>query len=300
MKDLQGYIRHPKVDAHNHLNLGMHYSSWSAWSGISIPDFPRPMDGLDDMHDVIANYTRPAIRTPEDVVSLIRMSIEDAVADGVTVLEGSVDISFMAHFSESVEKFLQMITTFVDTYRDRITFRPELGLGKTFDKDKIARWAPPLVESGVFRSIDLYGPEVEDGIEDFSSIFRLAGKCRLKKKAHVGEFSDAKSVRRFVEYFELDEVQHGIGAANDETVLRFLADNKIRCNVCPQSNLVLGAVKSLKDHPIRRMIEAGIPVTVGTDDLLFFDRTVSQQIADLLAAGAITAADAEKILSTGL
>ena len=52
MKDLQYYISHPKIDAHNHLNLGMQYASYKLWSGITIPNFPRKFNGLDEMHDV--------------------------------------------------------------------------------------------------------------------------------------------------------------------------------------------------------------------------------------------------------
>ena len=300
MKDLQYYVSQPKIDAHNHLNLGMHYSSYMNWSGIIIPNFPRSMAGLDDMHDIIAKYTRPRCQTEDDVTNLIDMSIKDAIADGVTVLEGSIDISFMDHFHEKNDRFLLMVSDFVSKYADQIELRPELGLGKTFNKEKIAKWAPDLLQSGVFKSIDLYGPEIEEGIEEFKYIYELATKLGIKKKAHVGEFSDSHSVQRFVEYFELQEVQHGIGAVQDEKVLRFLAKNKIRCNVCPQSNVVLGAVPSLAKHPIKKMIDAGIPITVGTDDLLFFDLTVSQQIYNLVAEKVITEADADRILKTGV
>jgi len=107
-------------------------------------------------------------------------------------------------------------------------------------------------------------------------------------------------VRQFVEYFELDAVQHGIGAAKDDAVLEFLAQRKVQCNVCPQSNVMLSAVPSLAEHPIKRMIDAGVPVTIGTDDILFFDHTVSRQAFNLVAEGVITEADADKILATGL
>lgn len=300
MKDLQYYISRPKVDAHNHLNLGMRYSSYLEWSGMPIPNFPRKMNGLDDMHDIISKYTRPRCQTADDVTSLIDMSITDAIADGVTVLEGSIDIGFMVHFHKDIEKFLQMVTGFVSRYRDRIDFRPELGFGKTFDKAKISKWAQPLMESGSFKSIDLYGPEVEDGIEDFKYLFTLAEKLGIKKKAHVGEFSDAASVRRFVEYFDLHEVQHGIGAAADDAVLEFLAERKVRCNVCPQSNYLLGAVPSLKAHPVKKMLDAGVLLTIGTDDLLFFDATVSEQVFDLVTEGIITEADADRLLAEGV
>lgn len=300
MRDMQYYIAHPKIDAHNHLNLGMQYDAYLAWSGVPIPDFPRKMNGLDEMHEIIAQYTRPRCQDANDVKTLITMSIHDAIADGVTVLEGSIDISFLAHFKEDVDTFLSMVSDLVASNKSRIDFRPELGMGKTYDKERVARWAPVLMQSGLFKSIDLYGPEVEDGIEDFLSVFKLAERLGIKKRAHVGEFSDAKSVRRFVEFFDLDEVQHGIGAASDDSVLRFLADRKVRCNVCPQSNVMLGAVQSLKEHPIKRMMDAGVPVTVGTDDLLFFGHTVSRQFFDLVSCGVITEADADRLLAEGL
>lgn len=297
MRDIQFYKSTPKIDAHNHLNLGMRYPDYITWSGSTIPDFPRTMDGLDEMHDVIGKYTRPRCRTRQDVADLIEMSVRAAVDDGVTILEGSIDIGFMVHFEGDVDGFLSMTGDIVKKYASKILLRPELGLGKTFDKDKISLWAPELMKSGVFTSIDLYGPEIEDGIEEFKHIFMLAEKLSLKKRAHVGEFSDAKSVRRFVEYFDLHEVQHGIGAAQDDSVLRFLADRKVRCNVCPQSNVMLSSVKTLKEHPIKKMMDAGVPVTVGTDDLLFFDRSVGEQLFDLVSLGVITEADADRILA---
>lgn len=296
MKDLQYYVSQPKVDAHNHLNLGMRYKTYIAWAGIIIPDFPRPMNGLDDMHEIIARYTRPRAKTAEDVRQLIKMSIEDAIADGVTRLEGSIDIGFMVHFKEDMDRFLRMISDLAAAYKEKITITPELGMGKTFDKRKIDKWAPALIKSGIFTSIDLYGPEIEEGIEDFTGLFELAGKLGLRKRAHVGEFSDAKSVRRFVEYFDLDEVQHGIGSAQDDSVLQFLADRKVRCNVCPQSNVLLGAVPSLKEHPIKKMMDAGVPIALGTDDLLFFEDSVSLQLFNLVSQNILTESDADKIL----
>ena len=116
----------------------------------------------------------------------------------------------------------------------------------------------------------------------------MAGKLGIKKKAHVGEFSDAKSVKRFVQFFELDEVQHGIGAAADKNVMKFLRDEKIRLHVCPASNVMLGAVPSLEEHPIKVLYENGIDVTINTDDLLFFNKSVSEECVDLINAGTLT------------
>lgn len=300
MTDLQDYIKHPKMDSHNHLNLGMHYQSYLKWSGSPIPNFPRPLKGLDEMHEIIRKYTRTRCKTSEDVINLIEMSVQDAISDGITILEGSIDIGFVVHFNNDIDRFMRFTANLIRKYAEKIEIRPEIGLGKTFDKNKISRWAPELMDSGLYKSVDLYGPEIEDGISDFKYIFEKAEKLGIKKKAHVGEFSDAKSVRRFVEFFDLHEVQHGIGAAQDDSVLQFLADRNVRCNVCPWSNVMLGSVPSLKEHPIKKMIDAGVRLSIGTDDLLFFGKTVSEQIFDMVSQSVITKDDAIRLMDEGI
>ena len=282
MKDIEYLKSRPKSDTHNHLNLSMKYERYKHWAGVAIPNFPRKMSGLNEMHDV---------------KDLFEMSIQDAIADNVVWLETSIDIGFIKHYNNNIDKFLSDVSRLVLKYKKQIEIRPEVGIPKTLDRDFIRTWVYPLFESGVFKNVDLYGPEIFEGIEDFGYIFKLAEKHNIKKKAHIGEFSDAQSVRKFVEFFELDEVQHGIGAAADDSVLKFLADRKIRCNVCPMSNVMLSAVPNLKEHPIKKMIDAGIPIGLGTDDLLFFGKTNSDQLYDMLKCGLITDADAEMLMA---
>jgi len=296
MRELKYYKQAKKSDTHNHLNLSMSYYRYKKWAGFTIPHFPRKMAGLDEMHSIISEYTRPRCKTRDDVMALLEMSIQSAISDNIVLLEGSVDMNFIHHFDEDLDALLLGVENLVKKYAHKITLVPELGIAKTLDRAFLKKWVFPLISSGVFKNIDLYGPEISQGMEDFVYIFELAGKHGLKKKAHVGEFSDASSVKRFVECFSLDEVQHGIGAANDDRVLQFLADRKIRCNVCPASNVGLGAVSSLKDHPIGKMMRAGVPVSLGTDDLMFFGKTNSVQLYELVKAGVITENEADILI----
>ncbi|MEL3905622.1 MAG: adenosine deaminase [Treponema sp.] len=297
MKELEYFKSHPKSDTHSHLNLSMKYERYKHWAGMTIPNFPRKMSGLDEMHEVIGAYTRPRCQTARDVKDLFEMSIQDAVADNVVWFETSIDIGFIKHYNNNLDLFLSDITELVQKYKKQIEIRPEIGISKTLDREFIKKWAHPMFESKVFTTIDLYGPEVSEGIEDLRYLFKLAERYNLKKKAHVGEFSDAQSVRHFVEIFDLHEVQHGIGAAADDSVLQFLADRKVRCNVCPMSNVMLTAVPSLKEHPIKKMMNAGVPIGLGTDDLLFFGKTNSEQLYDMLSIGLITDTDAERLMA---
>lgn len=296
------FVSHKKVEAHNHLNLGMRYASYVPWAGFYIPDFPKKIykGGLTEMHKYIGDYTRPRASTGKDAQDLITLSIQDAVADGITVLEGSVDIQFVGHWGNSIDKFLDMVQRIRDKFADKIDFRPELGMGKLFPADKIKEWVPPCLESGVFKSLDLYGPEVFEGLETFKPMYDLAGKLGIKKKAHIGEVSDALSVKQFVDYFELDEVQHGIGAAQDDKILQYIVDKKIRCNITPASNVMLCSVPSLKEHPIRKMYDAGVRMTICIDDLLFFNRSVSEQCLDMVECGLFTKEEIFKIFDSEL
>jgi adenosine deaminase len=72
-------------------------------------------------------------------------------------------------------------------------------------------------------------------------------------------------------------VQHGVRAAEDEAVLRLLAERSICCDVALTSNTCLTVYRALADHPLRTMLAAGVPVTLGTDDPPFFGTDLARE-----------------------
>jgi hypothetical protein len=132
-------------------------------------------------------------------------------------------------------------------YQSRAAITPRAsGVSRHCRIEDIRRWMEPFLALRFYRTLDLSGDEFAQPIENFKPIYRLARVNGLRLKAHVGEWGDADSVWRAVEELELDEVQHGIAAADSPAVMRFLADHRIRLNVCPTSNLMLSRVESLK------------------------------------------------------
>jgi adenosine deaminase len=77
--------------------------------------------------------------------------------------------------------------------------------------------------------------------------------------------------------------------------MRALASAGVRLNVCPTSNVKLGRVRSLREHPIRALYDAGITVTVATDDPLIFGCTLSGEFLGLHKAGLMTAQELDAI-----
>lgn len=114
--------------------------------------------------------------------------------------------------------------------------------------------------------IGMGGPADNWPDEDFDSAFVRAREAGLHTISHAGEHGPAWEVRHAIERFGAERIQHGIGAAQDPQVLQMLVDDGIACDVCPGSNLALAAVPSLDVHPLPQMLDAGVTVTLGSDD----------------------------------
>ena len=119
-------------------------------------------------------------------------------------------------------------------------------------------------------------------------------------KAHLGESGNAELIRQAVEVLEIDEVQHGISAAQSPEIMNWLSRNNIRLNVCPTSNVMLGHVESLAHHPIKTLVDHGVHVTINTDDLMIFGQSVSEEYLNLYSAGVLSAEVLDQIRETSL
>jgi len=114
--------------------------------------------------------------------------------------------------------------------------------------------------------IGLGGPADNWHTEDFGSAFQRARDAGLHTVSHAGEHGPAWEVRHAIEEFGAERIQHGIGAVGDPDVLTLLVESGIACDVCPGSNVALAAVPSLEAHPLAAMLDAGVTVTLGSDD----------------------------------
>ena len=212
------------------------------------------------------------------------------------MLEMSFEIRLVEFYPDGMDGLCAFIETLVARYRGQADLRPELGFSRgNADDPKLMALAHEAVELSFFQSIDLYSRQEVCPPEVMKPLFTKARDAGMKLKAHVGEFGDAEEVRRTVEVLDLDEVQHGIGAAESAEVMRWLSENEIQLNVCPTSNVMLGGVTDLVSHPIRALFDNGVPVTINTDDLMIFGQSVSEEYRNLYRAGIFSAQELEDI-----
>lgn len=156
--------------------------------------------------------------------------------------------------------------------------------------EQVVPYAIKYRERGVV-GLGLGGSEVEYPPELFTRCFEIARDGGLGSVPHAGEVAGPSSVRRALDALRADRIRHGIRAVEDPALLAELADRGIVCDVCPTSNVRTGAVRSLDEHPLPRMVEAGVMCTVNTDDPAMFDTDLGREYAQLDRLG-ITAKQA--------
>ncbi len=157
------------------------------------------------------------------------------------------------------------------------------------DYDGVLReWIDEAPEWTGLDGFDLHGPE-ELPLEEWTAVAwkraRVAGK---RNRAHAGEFLGPEFVERVVRELGVDRVAHGVRAAEDPKVMRFLKERGVTLDVCPLSNwkLRVPGVDALASHPIRRLCAEGVRVTVSSDDPTFFgNRLIDDYAALHLEAG---------------
>jgi adenosine deaminase len=226
-------------------------------------------------------------------------TLVQAKYDGVTRLEVSEDVWAITLFEHDATKLTSELISLHARVAPDIEWIPQLELSRHCSISALIRWLAPFLELGTYRTLDLSGDEAQP-IERFRPLYRMAKSKGLQLKAHVGEWGSADDVWRAVEELELDEVQHGIAAAGSSTVMLMLADNYVRLNVCPTSNVMLGRVDRPEAHPIRRLYDAGVKVTVNTDDVLVFGNGVSEEFLGLYQAKVFNADELDGIRRAGL
>lgn len=295
--DLDKLRQIPKSDLHNHITRGGNKRDIERWSGAQIPDCPT-FEDLGEMNRWNAAYIKPLFAGRSGYEKRIEAAFAQAKSDGVTVLHMSVTLGEELWFDGSPERLARAVQDIHRRVAPEIEFVPEIAF---LTEGSPKEWSGKLdgfLELDYFRSMDAFGEE--SNLFAFKELFRKGKRKGLILKAHVGEFGTAELVRRAAEELELDQIQHGIAAADSPEVMRWLADRRIRLNVCPTSNVKLKRVRDYASHPIRVLYDHRVPVTINTDDMLIFDQSVSQEFLNLYQAGRFDAEELNAIRKTGL
>jgi adenosine deaminase/aminodeoxyfutalosine deaminase len=147
---------------------------------------------------------------------------------------------------------------------------------------KVAELAAERVDRGVI-AFGIGGDEAHGPVEWFADVFRFALDAGLHLTIHAGESVGPESVWGAVK-LGAHRIGHGIRAAADPALLDHLRDRDIPLEICISSNIETRVVPSLRDHPVRQIYDAGVPIVLATDDPAMFHTTLTHEY-DLAATG---------------
>lgn len=218
-------------------------------------------------------------RRPEDYADAARSLVQSIAADGVRYAEIYVSPEIFARVGLESEACLQAIDEGFRSLSDRSICRILL--------DAVRHWGVESAE----RVLDLYerkplpsivgfglgGDESATPAAEFAGVYARARALGLKTSVHAGEWGGADSVREALDCLRPDRLDHGIAAAADTALTQRLANEFVPLCIAPSGNVATGAVASWEEHPLPRLLSAGVCVALSADDALLFATTTANE-----------------------
>ena len=294
MTDQDNNLSHSAVSAMPKVELHLHLE------GAAPPDFIRGLAqekgmNLSGVFDEAGGYAytdfvhflrvyeaaTETLKTPEDYHRLTRAVLAESAAHGVIYSETFLSPDFCGGGDVGAwREYLAAIQEAADEAEraDGIVLRGIVTAVRHFGPEKgraAARCAAETAGDWLV-GFGLAGDENAGKPQDFAYSFDMAKEAGLRLTAHAGEWGGPQSVKDALS-LDIERVGHGVRAIEDDALVDQLAEDGIVLEVCPGSNVVLGVYPRWDAHPIEKLRDRGVKVTVSTDDPPFFHTTMSYE-----------------------
>lgn len=145
------------------------------------------------------------------------------------------------------------------------------------------------------------GDENNGNISDFKKYFDAAKANGLGLSAHAGEIRGPEEVKEAIESLNVSRIGHGISSIEDSDLIKMIIEKNICLEVCPTSNITIAArYNSYKNHPLRKLFDAKVPVTINSDDPPFFSTTIGNEYQIAMDHFNFSVEDLIKVTNTGI
>ena len=278
---MESFIRGlPKAELHVHIEGTLEPEmmfEFGARNGVDLPygsvEEVRTAYQFDDLQSFLDIYFAGAavLQTEDDFAELMAAYLSRAAADSVRHAEIFFDPQI--HTERGIDIGVA-INGFVRTQRLAapvvsssliLSFLRHLPVDSALDT---LGEAEPYLEH--IQGVGLDSGERGNPPELFAEPYRKAVEAGLRPVAHAGEEGPATYIWSALDVLGAQRIDHGVSAADDPVLIRRLAADQIPLTMCPLSNLKLQVVPDLRDHKLKMLLDAGVPVTVNSDDPSYF------------------------------
>lgn len=272
----------PKAELHLHIEGTLEPELMMALAernGVRLPydsvEAIRAAYDFSDLQSFLDLYYQgmSVLRSARDFEDLAMDYFRRAAAEGVVHVEMHVDPQ--AHLARGVE----LATVMEGLGRARRRAERELDLSSAlilaFLRDRPAEEALALLEQAApyWETLDAVGldsAEIGHPPAKFAEVFRRARVLGIPRVAHAGEEGPPDYILEALDVLDVCRIDHGVRCLEDPTLVARLREEAMVLTVCPLSNLRLRVVERLEDHPLPAMLEAGLNVTLNSDDPAYF------------------------------
>lgn len=245
------------------------------------------------------------LQTPQDFYRLTRAVLEECVANQVIYAEtflapdfcGGGDVSAWKDYLAAIEQAATEMQA-----EEGIVLKAIPTCVRHFGPDQAKKTALCAAETagGFVTGFGMGGDENFGTQGDFAYAYDMAREAGLQLTSHAGEWGGPASVRDAIRDLKVARIGHGVQSIEDDALLDEIIEKGIVLEVCPGSNIALGVYKDWRDHPIAKLRERGVKVTVSTDDPPFFHTTMQQEFTKLSDVFGWTADDFKSLNTTAL
>ncbi|MGW9557511.1 adenosine deaminase [Nocardiopsis sp. NPDC055551] len=272
----------PKAELHLHIEgtlepeLAFHLARRN---NITLPytdvDHLRTAYDFTDLQSFLDLYYRlmDVLRTQQDFHDLATAYLDRAATQGVRHAEIFFDPQAHTNRGLPLDTVIQGLVSALDQARTRHDISTELIL--CFLRDRPATEAMDTLQAAHphlhhITGVGLDSAEVGHPPTKFTEVFQAAADLGLRRVAHAGEEGPPDYIWQALNHLGAERIDHGIRALEDPALLTHLATTRTPLTVCPFSNVRLRAVPTLAQHPLPALMDAGLLVTVNSDDPSYF------------------------------
>jgi adenosine deaminase len=256
-------------------------------NGLPVPEgvFAAPdRFAYTDFLDFLNTYDMAAsvIRTGADYRDITFEYLVSCAAEGAVYVELTASPDHAKLVGLSDEEHIGGIVRGIDDARAEtgIEARILISCVRNFGVEpalRVARYAAERPHHYVV-GFSMAGDEENYPAAAYAEAFEIAAGAGLGCTVHAGEWGGPQSVRQGIE-LSVSRIGHGVRSIEDPALVEELAERGTVLEVCPTSNVVLGIYPSYEEHPLARLMEAGVSVTLGSDDPPYFGASIGGEYA---------------------
>lgn len=210
-------------------------------------------------------------QSPEVIKRIAKQTIADAAADNIRYMElrfTPVALTRIKDFDlgEAMDWVIESVDEASEDYGVQTNLIASVNRHESVElAEEVVKLSIDRMDKGIV-GLDLAGGEADFPGENFADLFKEAKEAGLQITIHAGEWGGPENIVLAIKKLQAERIGHGVRVMEDQKTIDMCTERGITFEVCPTSNYQSGVVSSIPEIPLSEMLEAGLDITINTDD----------------------------------